>query len=221
MHVVITGAAGALGTAAVDAFLRRGDSVTGVVRSNAIALPAGARMVCAENLARPQDAQKAMAEAAAQSDKIDALINLAGAFEWKPVESTTAADWIRLHEANVGTALAAIQAALPHMSAGGAIVCVGAASAQPAGEGMAAYASAKSGVARLTESLAQELRPRRIRVNAIAPGVIDTPSNRRAMPGIDPALWTSTAALADTLLFLASPASRAVNGQVLTTTNAA
>lgn len=77
---------------------------------------------------------------------------------------------------------------------------------------MAAYASARSDVACLTEALSQELKPRRIRADALLPLVIDTPSNRRDMPDADPHGWTTPEAIAETIHFLASPASRAING---------
>src|SRR3546814_19768233 len=96
---------------------------------------------------------------------------------------------------------------------------LGAASAEPAAAGMAPYAAAKAGVARLTEALAEELRPRAIRVNAVLPSIIDTPRNRSDMPDADFNNWVGPAAIADVILFLASPASRAVNGARLPLTN--
>ena len=83
---------------------------------------------------------------------------------------------------------------------------------------MAAYAASKSAVARLVEALASELTPRRIRVNAILPGIIDTPRNRADMPGADPSSWTSPDAIADVVAFLASKAARAINGALVPTT---
>lgn len=86
---------------------------------------------------------------------------------------------------------------------------------------MAPYAAAKGGVARLTEALSLELKPRGVRCNAILPSIIDTPANRSAMPNVDPSEWTSPAAIADALLFLAGDGSRAVSGALLPVTNAA
>jgi NAD(P)-dependent dehydrogenase (short-subunit alcohol dehydrogenase family) len=128
-------------------------------------------------------------------------------------------DWRELLAANVGTAVNAVQAALPVFADGGAIVCIGAASAQPARTGMAAYAAAKSGLARVVEALADELKPRRIRVNAVAPAIIDTPRNRADMPDADFSQWTSSRAIADVICFLASPEARAINGTTVAATN--
>ena len=73
------------------------------------------------------------------------------------------------------------------------------------------YAS-KSAVIRLTESMAAELRERGINVNCVLPTIIDTPENRAAMPDADPARWVAPADLASVILFLASPAARAIHG---------
>ena len=80
---------------------------------------------------------------------------------------------------------------------------------------MGAYTASKSAVARLTEAMSAELRERGVRVNAVLPSILDTPPNRAAMPAADPARWVSPEALADVIVFLASPAARAVHGACL------
>ncbi len=82
---------------------------------------------------------------------------------------------------------------------------------------MGPYAASKAGVARLTESLAAELDGR-IRVNAVLPLIINTPQNRMDMPVVDPLTWTAPDAVADAIVFLASPAARAINGVLLPVT---
>lgn len=150
---------------------------------------------------------------------IDALVHVAGTFSWKKVADSQVDDWRALYSANVETTLAMVKACIPAMRTGASIVAVGAASAEPAGAGMAAYAAAKSGVARLIEALAQELAPRGIRANAVLPSSIDTPQNRADMPDLDPATWTSPAAIADTISFLAQPRSRAISGALIPVTH--
>jgi len=70
-------------------------------------------------------------------------------------------------------------------------------------------------VLRLTESLSAELRASDINVNCIMPSVIDTPQNRAAMPNADFTKWVEPKAIAEVVLFLASDASRAINGAAL------
>ena len=83
---------------------------------------------------------------------------------------------------------------------------------------MGAYAASKSGVARLTEALAAELLDRGVRVNAVAPSIIDTPLNRRDMPDADFERWVAPEALAEVVAFLLSPAARAMTGALLPVT---
>ena len=113
--------------------------------------------------------------------------------------------------------LIASKAALPHLIAAGAgrIINIGAGAAQKAAAGMGAYAAAKSGVIRLTESLSQEVMEHGITVNAILPGTIDTPQNRKDMPDADRRRWVSPEEIAEVAVFLASGAARAVTGAAL------
>jgi NAD(P)-dependent dehydrogenase (short-subunit alcohol dehydrogenase family) len=220
MNIIVTGAAGALGEAVADRLCEVGSRVALVDLIEGKQRP-HSTWIRAADLADPEEALKAIGGAAKWLGSIDALVHLVGGFEWKLVGDTTLADWRTLYSANVEAAVSTIQAALPHLEDGAAIVAVGAASAQPAGAGMAPYAAAKAGVARLCEALAKELAPRRIRVNCILPSIIDTPRNRTDMPEADFAAWTSPAAIADAIQFLTSPASRAVNGASLEVSNGA
>jgi NAD(P)-dependent dehydrogenase (short-subunit alcohol dehydrogenase family) len=69
---------------------------------------------------------------------------------------------------------------------------------------MIAYVTSKAGVAALTQSLAPELLPENILVNAVLPSTIDTPANRKAMPSADHGSWPKPAQIAETIAFLAS-----------------
>lgn len=77
---------------------------------------------------------------------------------------------------------------------------------------MGAYIASKSAVSRLTESMADELRGKNINVNCIMPSIIDTPANRKSMPGADFSKWVKPDDLASVVGFLASDASIAVHG---------
>ena len=84
--------------------------------------------------------------------------------------------------------------------------------------GMGAYAASKSGVARLTEALAEELKEKNITVNAVMPSVIDTAPNRADMPDADFSAWVSPKALAEVILFLLSDASEPITGALIPVT---
>jgi NAD(P)-dependent dehydrogenase (short-subunit alcohol dehydrogenase family) len=163
-------------------------------------------------------AQTAITKIKDAAGRIDALLNIAGGFVWKPLAEADGATWDRMYEINVKTALNATKAALPYLEASrGAIVNVGAAAALKAGAGMGAYAASKAGVLKLTESLAEELKGK-VRVNAVLPSVIDTAANRKDMPNADFANWVQPAELANVMLFLASDAASAVTGALVPVT---
>jgi NAD(P)-dependent dehydrogenase (short-subunit alcohol dehydrogenase family) len=83
---------------------------------------------------------------------------------------------------------------------------------------MGAYCASKAVVIRLTEAMAAELRERNINVNCVLPSTLDTPENRAEMPDADPSRWVAPADLAQAIVFLASPAARAIHGAALPVT---
>lgn len=220
MRVLLTGADGALGVVVAQAFAAAGDSVA-ALHGRARRDDLSTAVFAAGDLADPANAAAVVGRASAFLGGFDAVVHLAGGFRWRTVADAEFDDWQSLFSANLGSAVATLRAALPQLVDGGAVVLVGAASAQPAGAGFGPYGAAKSGVARLTEALAAEQGGRGVRVNAILPAIIDTPRNRQDMPDVDPATWTSTDAIADVVRFLVSPQARAITGALIPVTNAA
>jgi NAD(P)-dependent dehydrogenase (short-subunit alcohol dehydrogenase family) len=151
---------------------------------------------------------------------IDALINIAGGFTWETLADGSVESWQRMYAMNVVTAATMTKATLPALSAstGGRIVNIGAGAAIKAEMGMGAYAASKAAVHRLTESLAAELAGSDVTVNAVLPSIIDTPTNRADMPDADFSQWVTPRAIADVILFLASPAARAISGALIPVT---
>jgi NAD(P)-dependent dehydrogenase (short-subunit alcohol dehydrogenase family) len=167
------------------------------------------------------DAEAVLATVAAIEDRfgrIDHVFNIAGAYRGgETVEEASEESWKMLWESNFLSALHVCRAVTPLMRRRGAgsIVNVGSKASLAGDAGAAPYSIAKTAVVRLTESLAAEVKRDGVRVNAVLPGTIDTPANRNAMPGVDPRSWVAPEALADAMLFLASPAARAVTGVAL------
>jgi NAD(P)-dependent dehydrogenase (short-subunit alcohol dehydrogenase family) len=224
--VAITGAAGNLGRAVAAAFETRGARLALFARSeaslaSAFGEPTERRMHVVADLLDRDAVLRAVASVIARARRIDVLVNVAGGFRTDgPVHATSAATFQSLFALNVATLANMAHAVVPHMLAAGrgAIVNVGAFAASRGGAGMGAYAAAKSGVIRLTESMAAELRERGINVNCVLPTILDTPENRRDMPQADPSKWVALPDLAGVIAFLASDDARAVHGAAIPVT---
>ena len=222
--VVITGAAGALGQAVAQAVIERGGSAVLLVRSELpaerYAAAADRVAVCQADLRVPAAVAAAIDAALARFGRIDALVNIAGDFTYARVEDSPPDTWQAMFDINLMTAVTTSRAVLPHLprDGSGRIVNIGALAAGKAGAGMGPYAASKAAVARLTEALAEELRPERITVNAVLPSVIDTPRNRHDMPDADFSTWVAPERIAEVIVFLLSGHSGAVTGTLLPVT---
>lgn len=208
-HVIVTGGLGGLGRAVVTTLKSRGHRVVAV--DIASGESDADRVIAGVDLADETAVAAAFSEAAGALGEIDALINVAGGFTWEPVETGSMASWDAMYRINLRTAAISSRAVLPHLKSG-AIVNVGAAASAAPGMGMAPYAASKAGVMALTESLAEELRDRGIRVNAILPTILDTPANRKDMPDADSAGWVSLESAAAVVAFLVSQDAAAITG---------
>ena len=212
--VVVTGAAGALGTAVVNEFASRGAKLAQV---DIIAI-AGPHLSLVGDLTDAKAAQTIVAEIARTLGRIDVLANVAGGFTMgETVYETTDAIWKFMFDLNVNTMLNMVRATVPTMLAarGGRIVNIGARAGLKGVGRMGAYCASKSVVIRLTESLADELKGSGINVNCILPSIIDTARNRQDMPDADHTRWVAPADLARAIAFLASDAAHAIHGVAL------
>jgi len=137
-----------------------------------------------------------------------------------PVAETNKAALMQQLDMNFLTCFLCCRAALygfARAGSGGRIVNV---AARPglewrSGAGMAAYTASKAAVAALTAALAEEVAKDGILVNAVAPSIMDTPANRKAMPKADYALWPKVEEVAATIVFLASPENRVTRGGIV------
>lgn len=215
--VAVTGAAGALGSRTAQLLAGAGWQVVGVdlapVPAEGFALALGG-----VNLTDEAAMQAAAAKIEAELGRLDGLVNIAGGFAWETVSEGSLATWDKLYAMNVKTALVTSRALLGLLRANkGSIVNIGANAAAKAGTGMGAYAASKAGVARLTEALAEELKGE-VRVNAVLPSIIDTPTNRTDMPDADFGSWVTAEELAKVIAFLLSDDASAVTGALLPVT---
>lgn len=217
-RIAVTGAFGSLGSAVVAAAVAAGAKVAAIDRADAPADAHGAQAFGGVDLADTAAAKTAIDAAARALGGLDALVNIAGTFRYETLTDGSPDTFDLLYRINLRTAVAASKAALAHLGDGGRIVNIGAASALKAGAGVAAYTASKSGVMRFTESLADELKPRNITVNAVLPSILDTPPNRKDMPKADFAKWVAPAALAEVIVFLLSDAAAPITGALIPVT---
>ena len=217
--VVITGANGSLGKIAVARCLELGAEVKALdLDFSNTTLTAGASC---ELLSVDLLDLHAVENRIADMGTIDVLLNLAGGFSMgNAVHETTPEDFLHMYDINVSSLLNTVRSVVPVMLAKsqGSIVNVGAKAALQGSALMGAYIAAKSSVLRLTECMAEELKQRGIRVNAVLPSIIDTPANRAAMPDEDHGLWVAPEDLVNTILYLASGGANAVTGALLPVT---
>ncbi|CDF86218.1 dehydrogenase of unknown specificity, short-chain alcohol dehydrogenase [Pseudomonas knackmussii B13] len=223
--IAITGAFGNLGLALAVEAARRGARLALLGRASVegVNLPVElheALLLGGVDLTSEDSVAQALAHIEDHFGQLDGLVNAAGGFRWQTLDGGQLDAWDDLYRTNLRTAATASKAALPLLlrSRAGRIVNIGAAGSVKAGAGMGAYAASKAGVARLTESLAEELKDSDVTVNAVLPGIIDTPQNRADMPGADVSRWVTPAALAAVILFLLSDDAAAITGALLPVT---
>jgi 3-oxoacyl-[acyl-carrier protein] reductase len=145
------------------------------------------------------------------------LVNTIGAFRLGDALATTPETLRLMIDVNLGPALWLSQAVAPHMQrqGSGAIVHVAARPGIEPSGGMAAYGVSKAALVHLTRVLDVELRPHGIRVNAVAPQLIDTPVTRAAFPAEVMAHAVAPEAIAGVIAFLVSDAAAPVSGAIL------
>jgi 3-oxoacyl-[acyl-carrier protein] reductase len=127
------------------------------------------------DMAKPGDIRRLFAESQRAFGRLDVLVNNAGIYEFAPLEEVTAEHFHKLFDLNVLGLILASQEAIKHFGpAGGSIVNISSVVATAAPPNTSVYSATKAAVDAVTRSLAQELGPRNIRVNAINPGMVET-----------------------------------------------
>jgi NAD(P)-dependent dehydrogenase (short-subunit alcohol dehydrogenase family) len=217
--VLITGAKGGLGTFVTQRFLATGANVIGTDRSiaqndfpaaNFVALPA--------DLTKSPEVTRAISSVIDRFGRLDALVHLLGGFAGgKSVAETDDATWEQMHDLNLTAAFYVLRAAIPHLrkSGAGRIVAVGSLAAVEPHAGLAAYVTFKSALVSLVRTVAVENKDAGLTANVVLPGTMDTPANRKAMPGADFSKWLKPADVADLILWLADERASHITGTAI------
>lgn len=232
---IVTGAAGGIGRAVVQLLLDHGyaivaEDISPKVRE--LAAAAGKVIAMEADVALTESAQGAVGLAIGTFGRLDLLVNNAGLFLRKPTEQCTDEDFDALMATNVRGTFVHAREALPSLAqTSGSIVNLASISGLVGMPGQTVYAMTKGAIVQLTRQLAVEHAHRGIRVNAVAPGAVDTDfvaNARDAAADPDPAASRASAIsqhpigriltpaeIAAAIVFLASPAASAITGAIL------
>ncbi len=223
---LITGGTGALGRAVTAGFVEAGATaaVTYVVDrevpecKECLGSRADAPLFIKANVTIEAEVEELVQTVTQRFGRIDILLALVGGYVGDlPVTRLPETTWEQMMNLNLKSAFLCCKHVVPVMqrSGGGRIVTVSSRAAIKVFPGISAYAAAKAGILTFTETLASEVLKDNITVNAILPSVIDTPANRKAMPGADYSVWVKPEEIARVLLFLCSEASNEISGAAI------
>jgi 3-oxoacyl-[acyl-carrier protein] reductase len=181
---VVTGASKGIGAAIAEHLAAAGAAVVVNYASSKAGAEAvvkriqqadGKAVAVQGDVSRLEDIRRLFAETKKAFGKVDILVNNAGIYEFSPLEAITPEHFHKHFDLNVLGLLLTTQEAVKHFGpAGGSIVNISSIGARTAPPGTSVYSGTKAAVNAITRSLAQELGPRKIRVNAINPGMIET-----------------------------------------------
>lgn len=218
-NALVTGANGGLGIHVTRALLNAGFRVAGLAPS-----------IQPSDFNHPQftavrsgldslgDAKRASDTVLAQFPEIHVLAHLVGGFSGgQSIADTSDETFERMFHLNLASAFHLLRAVLPHMrkAGSGRIIVIGSRAAENPGAGVGAYSASKAALVSLARTVALENKDFGITANVILPGTIDTPTNRKAMPGADTSQWVQPSAIADLIVWLASDAAKDVTGAVI------
>jgi NAD(P)-dependent dehydrogenase (short-subunit alcohol dehydrogenase family) len=216
---LVTGADGGLGVHVTKALLDAGSTVIGLApkiqqsafnHPNFIALPATLDSLAA--------ARTAADSVIARFGKIDILAHLVGGFTMgQTVADMDDATFQRMFDMNLMSAFHMLRAVIPHMrqAQSGRIVAIGSRAAENPGPTVGAYSASKAALVSLMKTVAIENKDAGITANTILPETMDTPTNRKAIPGADTSKWVQPSSVASLIVWLASDAGKDVTGAVI------
>jgi NAD(P)-dependent dehydrogenase (short-subunit alcohol dehydrogenase family) len=224
---VVTGGASGIGRATARQMGREGGLVAVVdihreracMTADLIGKEGGHSLCFTADVGDPEQVQRVVTDVVRVWGSIDVLINNAGTMTHLPVTELSVDDWDHVLNVNLRGAFVFCKYALPHIQ-NGAIVNVSSVHAHATTANVAPYAASKAGLEALTRALSREHPPDKVRINAVAPGAVDTPmlwSNPNLQSGAEKLEGevATPEEIAAAICFLASHEARFINGATL------
>jgi len=142
---------------------------------------AGGKAIAVQgDVSKAEQAQGLVDAAVKEFGQLDVLVNNSGVYEFAPIEQVTEEQYRRMFDVNVLGVLLSTQAALKHLGEGGSVINISSAATSLAPPASSVYTGTKGALDSITSGLANELGPRKIRVNAILPGIVETEGTHTA-----------------------------------------
>ena len=186
---VVTGASKGIGAGIAKALAAEGASVVVNYASSkdgaekvvkAITGAGGKAVAVGGDVSKAGDAKKIIDSAIQNFGKLDILVNNSGVYEFQPIENVSEEHFRRIFDINVLGLLLTTKEAVKHLKEGGSIINIGSAVTEITPPASAVYTGTKGAVDAITGVLARELGPRKIRVNALNPGMVETEGTHTA-----------------------------------------
>jgi NAD(P)-dependent dehydrogenase (short-subunit alcohol dehydrogenase family) len=210
---IVTGASGNLGKAVIRRFIDEGYKVIGTIIPNdsvSLDFPPDKFETNVVDLMNEDDSAKFVASVISTYHSIDAAVLTVGGFAMGSIAGTTTSDIAKQYKLNFETAYNIARPVFEQMikQNNGRIFFIGSRPGLDAnsGTGMVAYGLGKSLIFRLAELMNNEAKGTNVVTSVIVPSTIDTPQNRKAMPGADPAKWVKPEAIAEVIYFYCTEA---------------
>ena len=225
---LVSGAGSGIGKAVAKQFAREGGCVTVIDLSeqhgnqtvNEITSDKGAAIFAKCDVGDPAQIKSAIQTTLDKWQKIDVVVNDAAMMTFKPIVDLPDDDWDKVLNVNLRAVFLFCKYSVPHMGPGGAIVNISSVHAHETTKNVVPYASSKGGMEAFTRGFAEELADRKIRINCVAPGAVDTPmlwNNPNIKSGVEKVEGAigKPEDIAAAVCFLASPEARFITGTTL------
>ena len=225
---LITGAGSGIGKASALQFAREGGRVAvvdlneqhGNQTVSEITSARGEALFAKCNVGNPDDVKAAVQAAVDKWHAIDVVVNDAAMMTFQPIVDLPDDDFDKVLDVNLRSVFLFCKYSVPHMPPGGAIVNISSVHAHETTKNVVPYATSKGGMEAFTRGFSEELAPRKIRINCVAPGAVDTPmlwNNPNVKSGVEKVKGAigKPEDIAAAICFLASPEARFITGTTL------